>query len=206
MTDSPTPRGRDYAADARAALDRLRSYAAGHSTDLLAAIDKIGDAVDRQTGGRFADKVDQAQDFARRQVGNLGGGTPPARAAAEPNPFDLGEETAATGAGAPGATAWQQPPGQAQRSAEQAKLDVQAELTAAMARVRAFAAGHREDLSGLVDKVGDFVDTQTKGRYAERIDKLQATAKSRLDQTLKGTGSGTTPDAPASEPDRGSGI
>ena len=54
MTDSQNPRGRDYTADVRAALDRLRGYAADHSADLLGAIDKIGDAIDRQTGGRFA--------------------------------------------------------------------------------------------------------------------------------------------------------
>ena len=194
MTDSQNPRGRDYTADVRAALDRLRGYAADHSADLLGAIDKIGDAIDRQTGGRFAETVDRAQGFARRQVGHLGGPARPAHAATEPNPFDLDEE--APTAPGPGATAWQQPPGQAQRAAEQPRGDMQAELTAAMARLRAVAADHRDDLSGLVDKVGDFVDTQTKGRYAERIDRLQATAKTRIDQTLKGSGAPTDPGAP----------
>ena len=43
-----------------------------------------------------------------------------------------------------------------------------------------FAAEHADDLAGLVDQVGDFVDAQTKGRYTRKIDQVQALAKSQL--------------------------
>ena len=181
MTQNTNPGSRDVVGEAKAALERLRGYAAGHSTELTGAIDRIGDFIDKQTGGRFAEKVDQAQGFARRQVGNLGEPPAPAPAAPTPDPFSLDDTTdAATG------STWQQPPGRAQQAQPDAAsgLNPKAEVLAAVERLRIFAGEHKEDLSGLVDKVGDFVDAQTGGRYAERIDKFQAGAKEQLDKHL----------------------
>ncbi len=182
MTGQTNPGSRDLLTEAKAALERLRGYAAGHSGDLHGAIDRVGDFIDQQTGGRFAEKVDQAQDFARRQVGNLGAPastpTPDAPAAAPAaDPFSLDDERTA-------APSWKQPPGQSEHAFTASAQNAKADLDAAVARLRTFASEHKGDLTGLVDKVGDFVDAQTGGRYAERIDKLQAGAKEQLDKRL----------------------
>lgn len=184
MTDNPNPGSRDLLTEAKAAIERLRGYAAGHSTELNGAIDRLGDFIDKQTGGRFAEKVDKAQDFARRQVGNLGSpaappapGAPASAAGPQADPFRLDDEPTE-------APSWKQPPGQAEHAFTASAQNAKADLEAAVARLRTFAAEHKENLTGLVDKVGDFVDAQTGGRYAERIDKLQATAKEQIDKRL----------------------
>nr|NLI51218.1 antitoxin [Propionibacterium sp.] len=186
MTENPTPGSRDVVSEAKAALERLRGYAAGHSAELTGAIDRLGDFIDKQTGGRFADKIDKAQDFARRQVDSLGApapAAPPAPDAPAADPFSLDDEQTA-------APSWKQPPGQAEHAFAASAQTAKAELDAAIVRLRTFAAEHKENLTGLVDKVGDFVDAQTGGRYAERIDHLQASAKERLDKALRQPGGG----------------
>ncbi len=184
MTDNTTPGPRDVVSEAKAAIERLRGYAAGHSAEINGAIDRLGDFIDKQTGGRFAEKVDKAQHFARRQVGNLGDPAPAPGAPASPapgtpaaDPFSLDDEQTA-------APSWQQPPGQSEHAFTATAQNAKADLEAAVDRLRTFAAEHKENLTGLVDKVGDFVDAQTGGRYAERIDQLQATAKEQLDKRL----------------------
>lgn len=179
MTDK-NPAARDLVAEARAALERLRGYAAGHSGEINGAIDRIGNFIDAQTGGRFAGKVDKAQSFARRQVDHLTGAASEPGPAPQPDPFRIDDEPPA-----PGATAWKQPPGQAEKAVADTAATAKAELLAAVDRLRTFASDHKENLSGLVDKVGDFVDAQTGGKYAERIDRMQAQAKEQLDKHLK---------------------
>lgn len=53
-------------------FDKIKD-AAGDNADKIDAgietgIDKVGDAVDAKTGGKFAGQVDQAQDFAKGQA------------------------------------------------------------------------------------------------------------------------------------------
>lgn len=170
MTDK-TPR--DPAAEAKAALEKLRSYAAGHSSDITGALDRIGEFVDRQTKGRYTDKIADARESAKRGVGQVLGTDAPAHSAGHPNPFGLDDEPV-----------WTQPPRAARTGGAHAVGGASAkpDLKAALDRLRAFAAAHTDDLGGLVDKVGDFVDAQTKGKYADRVDKAQAAAKNTIDK------------------------
>ena len=49
--------------------DTIKKAAADHGDKLEAVIEKIGDAVDGKTEGKYAGKVDQAQDFVKDQLG-----------------------------------------------------------------------------------------------------------------------------------------
>ncbi|RRD47484.1 antitoxin [Tessaracoccus sp. OH4464_COT-324] len=49
-------------------LDGIGDKIAQNADALKAGVDKVGDAIDEKTGGKFADKVDQAQDFAKQQI------------------------------------------------------------------------------------------------------------------------------------------
>lgn len=172
MTDKS---GHDYAAEARAALDKLRGYAAGHSDDIIGAIDKVGDFIDKRTSGRYSERIDSVQDSARRTVSaTLGKPAAPAHAEPAANPFGLDDEPT-----------WTQPPGSRGAHAvndAQKKADRRAELQAAVAKLRQYAKEHTDDVAGLVDKVGTFVDKQTQGKYADKITQAQAAAKSQLDK------------------------
>lgn len=71
-------------------FDKVGDMAKEHQDKVNDGIEKVGDVVDEKTGGKYADKVDQAQDFARDQFGKLAGDkaaddpvTPPAE---EPQP------------------------------------------------------------------------------------------------------------------------
>ncbi len=167
MTDKSQ---RDYAAEAKAALAQLRAYAADHAGDITGAIDKVADFVDKQTQGRYAERIDKAQDAAKRGVQKTLR-PEPAHAATPTDPFDLDEEPV-----------WKQPPssGGAHAVGESSSKAPLPDLKAALAKLRAYASEHADDVSGLVDKVGDFVDKQTQGRYAERIDKAQSVAKDQI--------------------------
>jgi hypothetical protein len=41
-------------------------------------------------------------------------------------------------------------------------------------------SGHSEQVEGLIEKAGDFVDEKTEGKYAEQVDQGQAMAKEQL--------------------------
>lgn len=56
--------------DAKAKVEGLLH---DHSDKVTDAVDKVGDTVDEKTGGKYADKVDTAQDFAKEQVDKLDG-------------------------------------------------------------------------------------------------------------------------------------
>lgn len=49
-------------------LDGIGDKIAQNADALKAGVDKVGDVIDEKTGGKFADKVDQAQDFAKQQI------------------------------------------------------------------------------------------------------------------------------------------
>ncbi|WP_280266260.1 antitoxin [Nocardia wallacei] len=53
-------------------------------------------------------------------------------------------------------------------------------------KAAALAGKHADKLDPVIDKVGDAVDKQTKGKYARQVDKAQQTAKKTLrDQRRK---------------------
>lgn len=58
-------------------LDNIKNKAADLAKDnaekIDDAIEKVGDFVDEKTGGKYADKVDQAQEFAKDQVDKIAG-------------------------------------------------------------------------------------------------------------------------------------
>ena len=52
-------------------FDKAKDMAGEHSEQVGQGIEKGGDALDEKTGDKYADKVDQGQEFAK---GKLGGG------------------------------------------------------------------------------------------------------------------------------------
>ncbi len=48
--------------------DKAKEFAAKNPDKVDQAIDKAGDIVDSKTGGKFADKVDKAQDAAKKAL------------------------------------------------------------------------------------------------------------------------------------------
>jgi hypothetical protein len=61
------------------------------------------------------------------------------------------------------------------------------------------AHDHGDKIDGAIDKAGDLVDKQTKGKYADKIDGAQAKAKDAVDK-LGGADSGevdTSEEGPA---------
>lgn len=51
--------------------DKARDAANSHEAQLDQGIDKAGDFVDGKTDAKYADKVDQGQDFLKDKTGNL---------------------------------------------------------------------------------------------------------------------------------------
>lgn len=49
-------------------FDKAKDLAAEHADKVGQGIDKLGDVVDRKTGGQHAAHVDRAQDEAKRRV------------------------------------------------------------------------------------------------------------------------------------------
>ncbi len=50
-------------------FDDLKDAADKHEDQVEQGIDKVGDLIDEKTGGKFADQVDQAQDFLKGHIG-----------------------------------------------------------------------------------------------------------------------------------------
>jgi len=48
--------------------DQIKDAVQGHEEEIDKGIDAIGDAFDKVTGGKFADKVDEAQDFLKEHL------------------------------------------------------------------------------------------------------------------------------------------
>lgn len=51
-------------------LDDAKKFADEHDDQVDSAIEKAGDVADQHTGGKFADQVDKAQDFAEEKTGS----------------------------------------------------------------------------------------------------------------------------------------
>lgn len=52
-------------------FDKVSDLAAENADKVEAAIEQVGDFVDDKTGGKFAEQVDQAQQFAKEQVDKM---------------------------------------------------------------------------------------------------------------------------------------
>ncbi len=53
-------------------LDNIGDQVAKHEEAITAAVDKTGDFIDEKTGGKFAEKIDSAQDAIKNKVEELG--------------------------------------------------------------------------------------------------------------------------------------
>ena len=51
-------------------LDDAKKFADEHDEQVDQAIEKTGDLVDQQTGGKYVDQVDKAQDVAEEKTGS----------------------------------------------------------------------------------------------------------------------------------------
>lgn len=51
-------------------LDKAKDLLNKNQDKIEQAIDKAGDAVDAKTGGKYAEQVDKAQEFARDKLGS----------------------------------------------------------------------------------------------------------------------------------------
>ncbi len=47
-------------------VDKVKSFLGTHGDQVDKAIDKAGDLADKKTGGKYADKIDMAQEQARK--------------------------------------------------------------------------------------------------------------------------------------------
>lgn len=54
-------------------MDKAKDLAGQHADKIDQGIEQGGDLVDDKTGGKYADQVDKAQDFANEQADKLGG-------------------------------------------------------------------------------------------------------------------------------------
>ncbi len=69
-------------------FDDIKNAADTNEEKVEAVIDQAGDFIDEKTGGKYADKVDQAQAFLKDQIGQ------PNDAAAAPAPEAPAEQPA----------------------------------------------------------------------------------------------------------------
>lgn len=49
-------------------FDKIKDVAAQNPDKVEQGIEKVGDLIDQKTEGKYADKVDQAQDIAREKL------------------------------------------------------------------------------------------------------------------------------------------
>jgi uncharacterized protein YjbJ (UPF0337 family) len=59
-------------------VDKVKEMLGQHGDKAKGAVDKAGDVVDEKTGGKYADKVDMAQDKAKEFIDGQKPQQPPA--------------------------------------------------------------------------------------------------------------------------------
>lgn len=67
-------------------FDKAKDLVAGNPDKANQIVDKAGDLVDDETGGKYAEHVDKGQDFVRDRLGGGQAGTPPAGNPADASP------------------------------------------------------------------------------------------------------------------------
>ena len=60
-------------------FDKARELAGEHADKVEDVIDKVADAVDEKTGGKYADKIEKGAEAAKGLVGDEGERQPPSR-------------------------------------------------------------------------------------------------------------------------------
>ena len=53
-------------------VDKMKEFLGQHGDQVDKVVEKAGDMVDEKTGGKYADKVDKAQEQARKAAGKWG--------------------------------------------------------------------------------------------------------------------------------------
>lgn len=57
-------------------IDKAKKFIDDNPDKVRQGIDKIGDAIDKRTDGKYADKVDRVQQEAAKRLGTDGDATP----------------------------------------------------------------------------------------------------------------------------------
>ncbi|WP_078282644.1 antitoxin [Mycobacteroides franklinii] len=60
-------------ADFKGLIDKLKSLLAGNKDKVNQAVDKVGDAIDTKTGGKYSAVVDKVQDAAKGAIDKVDG-------------------------------------------------------------------------------------------------------------------------------------
>ncbi|HEX2119841.1 MAG TPA: antitoxin [Acidimicrobiales bacterium] len=60
-------------------FDKAKELLGQHGDKVEGAIDKVADAVDEKTGGKYADQIDKGAEAAKGFVGDEGDQEPPSR-------------------------------------------------------------------------------------------------------------------------------
>jgi len=60
-------------ADFKGLIDKLKSLLAGNKDKVNQAVDKVGDAIDSKTGGKYSAVVDKVQDAAKGAIDKVDG-------------------------------------------------------------------------------------------------------------------------------------
>ncbi len=58
-------------------IDKAKKFIDDNPDKIRQGIEKVGDEIDKRTGGKYADKIDRVQDEAAKRLGTDGGATPP---------------------------------------------------------------------------------------------------------------------------------
>ena len=58
--------------DPMSIVDKVKEFLGQHGAQVDKAVDKAGDMIDERTGGKYADKVDKAQDQAKKTAAQWG--------------------------------------------------------------------------------------------------------------------------------------
>jgi hypothetical protein len=53
-------------------MDKMKEFLGQHGDKVDKVVEKAGDMVDEKTGGKYADKVDKAQEQAKKTAGKWG--------------------------------------------------------------------------------------------------------------------------------------
>lgn len=50
-------------------IDKAKEFASKNPDKVRQAVEKVGDEIDKRTGGKFADKIDRVQEEAGKRLG-----------------------------------------------------------------------------------------------------------------------------------------
>lgn len=58
-------------------FDKAKQFAADNPDKVREGIEKVGDEIDKRTGGKYADKIDRVQEEAAKRLGDDASAAPP---------------------------------------------------------------------------------------------------------------------------------